>query len=216
MKSFAVIGLGLFGTKLATELYDAGHTVLAIDNNEERVEKIADHVTRAVTLDAKNREALSQLGINKYDCVIVSIARDLATSVLVTMNLKALNTPQIICKTQSETDEEVLVTLGAEYCIIPEHIAATKLLKKLTGRNVIDFTQLSDEHSIMEINIPESWINKSILDMDIRVKYGINIIGIRRDGKVHVDFNPAEALQADDELIIIGTNEKLDKIQKTI
>lgn len=112
MKSFAIIGLGLFGTQLARDLYDAGHSVLAIDSDSERVENIADYVTQAVSLDAKNRELLLQVGIQKYDCVVMSITSDLATSVLITMNLKALGVPQIICKVQNETDQEILETLG--------------------------------------------------------------------------------------------------------
>lgn len=214
MKSFAIIGLGLFGKHLAKELYKDGHTVLAIDSNEKLVEQIADDVTRAVTVDAKNRDALYQLGINKYDCVVVALSSDLATSVLVTMNLKALQVPQIVCKVQNEQDKEVLETLGATMCITPEKIAATKLSKKLTGRNVIDFTQLSENHSIIEISTPETWIGKSVLELNVRASYGVNIIGIRRDGNIKVSFDPAAPLVRSDELIIIGNNKNLDKIQK--
>ncbi len=214
MKSFAIIGLGLFGTQLAKELYEAGNNVLIIDQNEKLVEQVADEVTRAVCLDAKDRTALSQLGINKYDCVIVAVSGDLATSVLVTMNLKALNVPEIICKVQSDTDREVLEALGATSCIIPEHIGATKLSKKITGRNVIDFTQLSENHSIIEMLTPEGWVGHSIIDLNIRSKYHVNVIGIRNNGTLRVDFNPAENLVAEDELIIIGRNEHLDKLQR--
>ena len=214
MKSFAVIGLGLFGTQLAKELFNYGNSVLAIDINKERIEQIADDVSRAICLDAKNRTALSELGINKYDCVIVALSGDLATSVLVTMNLKALNVKQIICKVQNNMDKEVLETLGASSCIIPEHIAATKLTKKLLGNNIIDFTQLSDHHSIIEMSVPSSWVGKSILDLKIRPNYRVNIIGIRSEGKLKVDFEPTSILNASDDLIIIGNNINLDKLQK--
>ena len=113
MKSFAIIGLGLFGSQLAMDLFNEGHNVLVIDNDENIIEKIADRVSKAVTVDAKNREALSQLGIQKYDCVIVCTSNDLATSVIITMNLKALQVQKIICKVRDETDKEVLETLGA-------------------------------------------------------------------------------------------------------
>lgn len=214
MKSFAIIGLGLFGTQLARDLYDAGHSVLAIDSDSERVENIADYVTQAVSLDAKNRELLSQVGIQKYDCVVMSITSDLATSVLITMNLKALGVPQIICKVQNETDQEILETLGASYCLIPEHIAANKMAKKLTSRNIIDFTQLSDEYSIMELTVPASWIGKSIIEINVRVHYGVNVIGKRSAGHLEVNFDPKMPLEADDELIVIGSNRDLDKLQK--
>ena len=214
MKSFAIIGLGLFGTQLARALYDAGHSVLAIDSDSERVENIADYVTQAVSLDAKNRELLLQVGIQKYDCVVMSITSDLATSVLITMNLKALGVPQIICKVQNETDQEILETLGASYCLIPEHIAANKMAKKLTSRNIIDFTQLSDEYSIMELTVPASWIGKSIIEINVRVHYGVNVIGKRSAGHLEVNFDPKLPLEAEDELIVIGSNRDLDKLQK--
>lgn len=214
MKSFAIIGLGLFGTQLAKELYNYGNNVLVIDSNEKIIEQIADDVSRAVCLDAKDRIALSNLGINKYDSVIVALSGDLATSVLITMNLKALNVRQIICKVQNDTDKEVLETLGASSCIIPEHIAATKLSKKLLGNHILDFTQLSDDHSIVEMAVPTSWINKNLIELNVRRSYSVNIIGIKTQEKIKVDFDPADALQASDILLIIGNNSNLDKLQK--
>lgn len=214
MKSFAIIGLGLFGTHLAKTLSNDGYNVLVIDQNEKVIEQIADEVARAVVTDAKDRNALSQLGINKYDCVIVAISGDLATSVLITMNLKALNVPKIICKVQSSTDKEVLETLGATSCIIPEHIGATKTAKTLEDRNVLDYIQLSDDHSIIEFSTPSSWIGHSIIELGIRSKYSVNIICIKNNGVIHVDFNPADLLTADDELVIIGRNASLDRLQK--
>lgn len=214
MKSYAIIGLGLFGIQLAKELYSAGGNVLAIDQNEKLTDQIADHVTQAACLDAKDRDALSQLSINKYDCVIVAMSGDLATSVLITMNLKALNVPNIICKVQKDTDKEVLEALGATSCIIPEHIGATKLSKQITGRNVLDFTQLSDDHSIIEISTPACWIGKNLVELHIRSKYHVNIIGIRNNNRIHVDLNPAEILSEQDKLIIIGNNDHLNRLQK--
>lgn len=214
MKSFAIIGLGLFGSHLAKTLYNDGYNVLVIDQNEKLIEQIADEVTRAVIIDAKDRKALQQLGINKYDCVIVAISGDLSTSVLITMNLKALNVPRIICKVQNNTDKEVLETLGASSCIIPEHIGATKLAKTLEDKNVLDYIQLSDDHSIIEFSVPASWVGHSIIDLGIRSKYSVNIICIKNNGTIHVDFNPADLLTADDELVIIGKNADLDRLQK--
>ena len=214
MKSFAIIGLGLFGTHLAKTLYNDGYNVLVIDQNEKIIEQIADEVTRAVIVDARDRKALLQLGINKYDCVVVAISGDLATSVLITMNLKALNVTKIICKVQNDTDKEVLETLGASSCIIPEHIGATKLAKTLEDKKVLDYIQLSDDHSIIELSTPASWIGHSIIELSIRSKYSVNIIGVKNSGIIHVDFNPADPLSEADELVIIGKNAALDKLQK--
>lgn len=214
MKSYAIIGLGLFGTQLAKELYDDGNSVLAIDINERLIEDISDDVSRAVCVDAKDRNALSQLGISKYDCVIVALSGDLATSVLVTMNLKALNAKKIICKVKNDADREVLETLGASSCIIPEHIAATNLSKKLTGKNVLEFIQLSENYSIIEMATPACWVGKNIISLNIRSKYGVNVIGIRNSGTISVDFDPTEELKETDELIIIGNNLQIDRLQK--
>lgn len=214
MKSLAIIGLGLFGTHLAKTLYNDGYNVLVIDQNEKIIEQVADEVTRAVIVDARDRKALLQLGINKYDCVVVAISGDLATSVLITMNLKALNVTKIICKVQNDTDKEVLETLGASSCIIPEHIGATKLAKTLEDKKVLDYIQLSDDHSIIELSTPASWIGHSIIELSIRSKYSVNIIGVKNSGIIHVDFNPADPLSEADELVIIGKNAALDKLQK--
>jgi len=214
MKSFAIIGLGLFGSQLAIDLFNEGHNVLAIDNDESIVEKLADRVSKAVTVDAKNREALSQLGINKYDCTIVCTSNDLATSVIITMNLKALKVPKIICKVRDDTDKEVLEALGAAMCIVPEHVAATKLSKKLTADNIVDFTQLSEGHGIMEIVVPPSWANKTILELNVRSQFNLNIIAIRRNEKLCVEFAPSFTLEKDDILILIGSNKNLSRLQK--
>ncbi len=214
MKSFAVIGLGLFGTQLAKELYADGHIVLAIDKRENVVEKIADEVTQAVCCDAKNKETLEKLKIDKYDCVIVCTSTDLATSVIVTMNLKSLNVSNIICKVQNETDHEVLQTLGASQCIIPEHVAAINLSKRLDSYHVTDFMQLSEEHGIIEMTIPESWVNKSILELNIRSVYGINIIGIKNEGKLSVNFDASYVLKGSDELVVVGSTKSLSKLEK--
>ena len=214
MKSFAIIGLGLFGSQLAMDLFNEGHNVLVIDNDENIIAKIADRVSKAVTVDAKNREALSQLGIQKYDCVIVCTSNDLATSVIITMNLKALKVQKIICKVRDETDKEVLETLGASMCIVPEHVAAMKLSKKLTADNVVDFTQLSEGHSIMEIEVPPSWTGKTILELNVRSQYGLNIIAIRRNESLCVELTPSFTLEEGDILILIGSNKNLSKLQK--
>ena len=211
MKSFVVIGLGLFGTKLATDLYEAGHFVMTIDKNEEVSEMIADKVSKAVTLDATNRNALSQLGISKYDCTIVGTSGDLASSVLITMNLKALDAKQIICKVHDETDREILTTLGASQCIIPEHIGASNLSHTLTGRNILDFMQLSDLISVVELSIPKSWIGHSISDLNVRSRYGLNIIALRRNDSIHVEFDPKQPLLQDDILVIAGKDDTLQK-----
>ena len=214
MKSFVVIGLGLFGLQTALDLYDLGNNVLVIDKNEELINEYANMVSRAVIADAKKREILKQLGVDKYDCAIVATTSDLATSVLVTMNLKALGIKNIICKVQNETDKEVLETIGATTVIIPEKIAADRLCKRLCKPNVIEYIEVSEKYGIIELEVPKAWVGKNVIDLNIRAKYGVNIIAIKRDGELHVTFDPKSALQKTDILVMIGDNESLNRAQE--
>lgn len=213
MKSYVVIGLGLFGARVAKQLTAEGQNVLAIDLNEARIERIADHVTRAVTADASKRDILLELGVNKYDCAIVAMTGELAAAVLITMNLKALGVPEIICKAQDDTDKEVLETLGATTVVVPEHLAADKLSRKLVAKNLVDYTEISNHHSIIEINTPKIWVGKSVAAMNIRAEYGINIIALKHKGTLTVSFDPQKPLSENDILVIIGNNKTLEKIQ---
>lgn len=213
MKSYVVIGLGLFGLELALKLYEQGENVLVIDMNEALVNEYANKVSRAVIADAKKREVLKQLGVDKYDCAIVATTSDLATSVLVTMNLKALGIKEIICKAQNETDVEVLETIGATRVIIPEKIAADRLCKRLIQPNVLEYIEVSDRYGIVELEIPKSWVGKSIIDLNIRARFGVNIMAIKREEEINVSFDPKCALEESDVIVLLGDNKSLDTIQ---
>lgn len=214
MKSYVVIGLGLFGLETATKLYEQGENVLVIDTNEELVNEYVNKVGRAIIADAKKRDVLKQLGVDKYDCAIVATTSDLATSVLVTMNLKALGVKEIICKVQNETDMEVLETLGATQVIIPEKIAADRLCMRMTQPNVLEYIEVSDKHGIIELEVPRAWVGKSIIDIDIRAKYGVNVMAIKKNGEVEVSFDPKVKLKATDVIVMIGSKKSLNKIQE--
>lgn len=213
MKSYAVIGLGLFGSQVAMDLFEQGKDVMAIDMNPELVEEYANRVSRAVVADAKKRDVLKQLGVDQCDCAIVAMTSDLATSVLVTMNLKALGIGEIICKAQNETDMEVLETLGATQVIIPEKIAATRLCRKMCHPNVLEYIEVSEEFGIVEIQVPKHWLGHNIIELNVRAKYGINIIAIKQKGKMIFSFDAKYNLQEEDILILLGDSKALKKIQ---
>lgn len=214
MKSYAVIGMGLFGSQLASQLYEQGENVLAIDNRAAAVEEIADRVSRAAVADAKKREALLQLGVHKCDCAIVAMTSDLAASVLITMNLKALGVPQIICKAQSDTDREIMETLGATTVVIPERMAADKLCRKLVSGNVIEYIELSSDFGMVELKLPRSWNHRAIRDVNVRARYGVNIIAIRRGQDVMVSPDADFTFQEEDVLVILGDRRSLTRLQK--
>jgi len=214
MRSFAVIGLGRFGFKLASKLSELKRDVLVIDSDENLVNAASDYVTHAVTADATNRDVLENLGIKDVDCAIVAVGTDLSASVLITMNLKALSVKKVICKANSETHREILEKLGADQVIIPEHVVADNLARNLVSSNLVDYIELSDDYSIAERDVPSIWLGKSIIELNIRAKYGINIIAIKRGDVTKVSPGANQTLGEGDRLVLIGTNEDLKKIEK--
>lgn len=214
MKMYAVIGLGRFGTQLAESLYDYGEDVLAIDVDEALVNGIAERVSRAVTADAKNKDVLKSLGVPQCDCAIVALGSDLAASVLVTMNLKSLGVPQIICKAHDDTHKEILEALGADMVIIPERVVAEKTARSLVAPNILEHIELSDDYGIVECSAPQSWEGKTIRELNIRAKYGVNIIAVRLGEEVNVSPSADYTIDGDSTLVLLGEYKSLNQIKK--
>ena len=183
MKSYIVIGLGRFGAELATRLYACGEEVMAIDVNEGLVDKIADRVTRAVAADARDIDVLKKLGVGNFDRAIVAMGSDLAASALITMNLKSLNVPFIMCKAQDDTYKAILEKLGANKVIIPEWEMADKLALGMTHAGVMEYIELSQEFGIVEIEPSPDWVGKTIRQLELRTRYGMNVIALRTDAE---------------------------------
>lgn len=214
MKSFAVIGLGRFGMRIALQLSVLGKEVMAIDRQEQAVIDIADHVSRAVTADAKNKEVLSKLGVQNCDCAIVAMGADIGTSVLITMNLKALGVRKIVCKAHDEVHREILLKLGADQVIIPESMVADKLAASLSKSDILDYIELSDDYGIIECKPPREWIGKSIRDLQIRSRYGVTVIALRRGEDILVAPAPEKPMEKEEVLVMLGEYESLRKIEK--
>ena len=214
MKSFAVIGLGRFGTRIATQLAALGEEVLAIDRKEAQVEPIADLVERAVVADAKNKDALTKLGVQDCDCAVVAIGSDLGTSVLITMNLKALNVPKIICKAHDETHRDILEKLGADQVIIPEHLIADRLAASLASKNVLDYIELSDDYGVVECSAPAAWVGKTIHALHIRSQYGATVIALKKGDEIRVSPDGEDVIEKDMILVLLGDYDSLRKIRK--
>lgn len=179
MKSFAVIGLGRFGEAVALQLADMGYEVLAVDNDMERVNLIADKVTRAVSADAKSESVLKSLGLTNYDCVVVSIGGDVSESVLTALTLKEMGVKQLVCKARDKNHEKILQKIGADKVIIPEHEAGVKMAAKLVSGSLFDIIDLSDKYSVADIKVPSKWVSKSVSELNLRRDYGINIVAIK-------------------------------------
>ncbi len=214
MKSFIVIGLGRFGTGTALNLYKQGCDVLAIDSNSELVQQISDQVTQAVVGDARDKEVLRALDAKSFDCGIVAIGDSLADSVLATMNLKELGVPYIVCKAHDETHTQVLKKLGADKVVIPEKEQAARLAKSLASTNVLDYIELSEDFGIIEIPAPAVWDGKSLIELNVRAKLGVNILAVKRDGKITVSPSADFHIAKDDTLVVLGDSTALKTMQK--
>ena len=214
MKSYIVIGLGRFGSQAAKRLYELGCEVLAIDRNSELVQPISNQVTQAVVADARDKEVLRALGAKDFACAIVAIGDNLADSVLATMNLKELGVPYIVCKASDETHRQVLQKLGADRVVIPEQEQADRLAKNLSSPNVLDYIELSEEYGIIEIPAPKAWVGKSLKELNVRAKLGVNIIAVKKGS--HINVSPAAdyRIEAEDVMVVLGDTAALDAVQK--
>lgn len=214
MKSYIVVGLGRFGTQVAKKLYELGGEVLVVDTDSVKVQQLSNDVTHAVVADARDKEVLRALGAKEFDCGIVAIGDSLADSVLATMNLKELGIPKVICKASNETHRQVLRKLGADQVVIPEQENATRLAKSLTSRNVLDYIELSEDYGIVEVPAPNPWLDKSLIELNIRAKLGVNILAVRRGGDITVSPSADFRILQGDILVVLGDTAALAAMQK--
>ena len=214
MKSFIVIGLGRFGSEAACSLCRQGCEVLAIDTNSEIVQRISEYVTQAVVGDARDKEVLRALDAKSFDCGIVAIGDSLADSVLATMNLKELNVPYIVCKAHDETHSHVLKKLGADKVVIPEKENADRLAKSLASANVLDYIELSEDYGIVEMPAPDSWQGKSLIELNVRARLGVNILAVKREGNITVSPAADFRMEKGDILVVLGDSAALKAMQR--
>ena len=213
MKSYIVIGLGRFGAEMAVKLYECGEDVLAIDMDEALVDKIADRVTRAVAADAKDVDVLKKLGAGNFDRAVVAVGSDLAASALITMNLKSLGVPYILCKAHDDTYREILEKLGATRVIIPEREMADKLSLGLTSAGIMEYIEISDEYGIVEMAPPEAWIGKCIRNLDLRRKYNANVIALRQGDDLCIPPDIDAELDENTTLVMLGSYEMINSLK---
>ena len=214
MKSYIVVGLGRFGTEAAKRLCELGCEVLAMDTSSELVQQISKDVTHAVVGDGQDIEVLKALGVRNMDCAVIAIGNDLAASVLVTMNMKELGVPHVICKAHDATYRKVLEKLGADRVIIPEQEQAQRLAKSLSTPNVLDYIELSHDYGILEVPAPKSWVGKTIKELNVRAKLGVNIIAIKNGEVTNVSPGADYTLAEGDVLAVIGESRALKAVQK--
>ncbi len=213
MKSYVVIGLGRFGREIAVRLFACGEEVLAIDTDEQLIDKIADRVTRAVAADARDKDVLEKLGVENFDRAVVAIGSDLAASALITMNLKSLNVPFILCKAHDDTHREILERLGADRVVIPERIVADQLALGMTHVGVMEYIELSDEYGIVEMEPLKDWIGKTIRELELRTRYGINVIALRVEDDIRIPPDIDKPITQDIIMVVLGSYAMFEKLK---
>lgn len=214
MKAYMVIGLGRFGTEVARQLCALGCEVLAVDTSAELVQQVANDVTHAVVADARDKEVLKALGAKDFDCAVIAIGGDLGNSVLATMNVKELGIPKVVCKAHDDTHRQVLLKLGADQVVIPEHENAGRLARSLSSHNVLDYIELSEDYGIIEVPAPRSWVGKSLKELNVRAKLGVNIIAIKSLGDINVSPSADYAIKSEDVMVVLGDSIALKEVQK--
>lgn len=213
MKSYIVIGLGRFGCEAAKRLQELGGEVLAMDRNSELVQQVSNDVTQAVVGDAKDIEVLKALGAGEFDCGVVAVGGSLGDSVLATMNLKELGIPYVVSKAHNETHRQLLMKLGANKVVIPEQEQADRLARNLTSPNVLDYIELSAEYGIIEVPAPVPWLGKSLKNLNVRAKLGVNIIAVKHGERINVSPGADYEIQPGDVMVVLGGTDELKSVQ---
>jgi trk system potassium uptake protein TrkA len=215
MKRVVVIGLGIFGSQLARQLYESGLEVVAIDKNRDVVQRIKDHSTKAVLADATDKEVLESIGIDAKDTVVISFGEDLSASTLLTLYLKEMKVKEIIVKVPNEDYKRILLKVGASEAIIPEREMANKVARSIISPNVLEYLPISEDYTIVELAPPTAFIGKSLADLDLRKKYNLQVIAIRDvlDNKMQLVPRASAIIKDSDVLVIIGREEDIRKIK---
>lgn len=211
MKTVLLIGLGRFGQHVAKKLNDLGHQVMAVDSDEGRVDAVLPFVTNAQIGDSTNREFLSSLGIRNFDACIVAIGDNFQNSLETTDLLKDLGARKVIARASRGVQEKFLLRNGADEVVYPEKQLAAWTAIRCTSEHILDYIELDCDFSIFEISIPEDWAGKSILQLDLRRKYGINILGIRSSGPLNMSITPDTLLNQDSSILILGRQAEVQK-----
>jgi trk system potassium uptake protein TrkA len=213
MRQFAVIGLGRFGTSIATTLAKMGYDVLAVDTSEDRVEDIMDKVTHAVQADALDEEALTALGIRNFDVVIVAIGKDMQASILCTVMMKELGVPNVVAKARTDLHGRVLARVGADKVVFPERDMGVRVARGLVSKNILDQIDLSPDFSILELAAAPQFIGKTLVETGMRVKYGATVLAIRRGKEVIIAPGAKTVIQEGDVLVTIGRTDRLQRFE---
>ncbi len=208
-----VIGLGRFGSSVATNLCRMGHEVLGIDLNEERVQRLSNILTHTVIGDATDEDLMKSLGVRNFDVAVVSIGEDMQASILATIIIKDIGVPYIVAKALNDLHGKVLEKIGADRVVYPEREMGQRIANNLVSTNILDYIELSPEYSIMEIIATKKLTGKTLGQLNLRALYGINVIALKRDKHINASPGANDMIQVDDILIVMGKRDVLENLK---
>ncbi len=212
-KSYAVFGLGRYGLAVARELVNNGADVLAVDNDENIVNSVIADIPFCKCADITDHEVLRQLGVSNVDVVIIAMATNLEANVMAVMLCKEMGVKTVIVKCADDMQAKILLKVGADKTVIPERESGTRLAKNILSSGFIDVMDLSDDVSLLELSVKKEWVGKNLIEINLRKKYGINVIAIKECEKIALDFDPAAPLNENMRLVVISHTSNLKKIK---
>ena len=212
-KTYAVFGLGRYGIAVARELVNNGVEVIAVDADERIVNAAADELPICKCADITDPEVIRQLGISSVDVVIIAMANNLEASVMAVTLCKEIGVKTVIAKCANEMHQKILNRVGADKVVFPENESGTRLAKNLLSSGFVDMVSLAKNVSMIELDMKTEWVGKNLIELNLRKKYSINVVAIRKGESVSVDIDPHAPMQAEDKLIVIANTEKLAKIR---
>lgn len=212
-KQYAVIGLGRFGSSVATNLHKLGYEVLAIDSSEERVQEFSNEVTHVVQADTTDEETLTALGIRNFDVVVVAIGEDIQANILTTLQLKELGVPYIVTKAKNALHGKMLEKMGADRVVYPERDMGQRVAHNLVSSNIMDYIELSPNLGIVEVSIPRALIGKTLAETNLRAKFEINVVAIKRGEALIIPPLPSEKFKEDDVLVVVGGIKGIQRLE---
>lgn len=211
MKSILLIGLGRFGKHIAMKLHELNHEVMAIDRQEERVESILPYVTHAQIGDSMNEDFLKSLGVCNYDVCIVAIGNNFQSSLETTSLLKELGAKLVVSRAARDVQAKFLLRNGADEIVYPEKQLATWTAIRYSSDHIFDYIELDDDNAIFEIAVPAAWVGRTVGEINIRKKYNINIMALKRNGKLELTITPDTCFTQDAAMLVLGKNKDIQK-----
>lgn len=215
MKQYTVIGLGRFGSSVARTLAQIGHEVVVVDIKEELVDALSDITTTGLIGDATNKDILKAAGVKEVDAVIICMT-EFESSIMTVIGCKEIGAKHIVAKAKNDSHKEILHKIGADHIVVPERDSGMRLAHNLSSRNVLDIIRLSNDYEIIEILAPDKWVGKTLSQIDLRNKYGVNVLGITHESGVFIgDPTAATDIKPKDRMLVMGSISRLDKFTQS-